>query len=59
MSTFERPSAYDGCTSKPAVGVAIFWPILCLEVLRIVQRLPIAFCEVGSLRAHGQASDNP
>jgi hypothetical protein len=32
MSTFERPSAYDGCTSKPAVGVAIFWPIVCLEV---------------------------
>ncbi len=30
--TFERPSAYDGCTSKPAVGVAMFWPIVCLEV---------------------------
>jgi hypothetical protein len=32
MSTFERPSAYDGCTSKPVVGVAIVWPIVCLEV---------------------------
>jgi hypothetical protein len=32
MSTFERPSAYDGCTSKPVVGAAIFWPIVCLEV---------------------------
>jgi hypothetical protein len=32
MSAFERQSAYDGCTSKLAVGVAFFWPIVCLEV---------------------------
>jgi hypothetical protein len=35
MSTFERPSAYDGCTSKPTFGVAIVWPIVCLEVAEL------------------------
>jgi len=26
--TFERRSAYGGCTLKPVVGVAIFWPMV-------------------------------
>jgi hypothetical protein len=26
-STFERPSAYGGCTLKPITGEAIFWKI--------------------------------
>jgi len=37
MSTFEWPLAYDGCTSKPAAGVAISWPIVCLEVAEWVR----------------------
>jgi len=28
MSTFERPSAYGGCTLEPVVGVAIFCPMV-------------------------------
>lgn len=28
----ELPSAYAGCTLKLVVGVAIFEPIVCLEV---------------------------
>ena len=27
MSTFEWSSAYGGCTLRPVVGVAIFWPM--------------------------------
>jgi hypothetical protein len=27
MSSFERPSSYDGCTLKPVIGVAVFWQL--------------------------------
>jgi len=26
MRIFDRPSGYGGCTLKPVIGVAIFWP---------------------------------
>ena len=32
MAAFERLSAYDGGTLKPAIGMAISWPIVWLQV---------------------------
>jgi hypothetical protein len=28
MDAFERLSVYGGCTLKPAIGMAISWPIV-------------------------------
>ena len=47
MGPFYRPSPYGRCTFKPAVGAAIFWPVVCPEVLRFVRHLPV--------RRHGAA----
>ena len=32
VSPVESPSAYVGCAFRPVIGVAMSWPIVCLEL---------------------------